>query len=313
MSRSSWSRSSDLIDSEAEAEDQPTIEQAYTGEMRESSRSGHPRGVLRRGWPDGVRLVRGGWRETAGSHDDLHQLAGSGTDAEAIAQVTRFVGPLLRQSGATLHAVAVNDNWSAPTHVAVHISVAPRSRGMSAADLYRHGADIERLAGAFANGDISAATVGDLLRGGGAHLLVGQPEGNWLDPKAEEYDLSTTRGKISLAQAVARFANAEDGGLIVIGANAKKVPGGETIRKVRGVTPRYSDTAARYRRVLDERLYPPVLGLRVDVTPTEAGRALILVDIPAQGEELKPFLVHGAITADGDTEGSYIEHRATPR
>lgn len=148
--------------------------------------------------------------------------------------------------------------------------------------------------------------VADLVRGGAAELLIGQPEGNWLDAKAQEYDLATMHGKISLAQAAARFANGEDGGVIVIGAHAKKIPGGEKIRSVPGVAPRYSDTEARYRRILDQHLYPPVWGLRIDLVPTTDDKALISIDIPPQPEELKPFLVHGAITAEGDTEGSFI-------
>lgn len=145
-----------------------------------------------------------------------------------------------------------------------------------------------------------------MVRGGCVEILIGQPEGNGLDAKAEEYDLTTTRGKISLAQAVARFCNGEDGGLVVIGAKAKKIPGGEEIRQVPGVLPRYADTPARYQRVLDHHLYPPVMGLRIDVVPAAGGRSIISLEIPPQPEELKPFLVHGAVTADGETEGSFI-------
>jgi hypothetical protein len=48
------------------------------------------------------------------------------------------------------------------------------------------------------------------------------------------------------------------------------------------------------------------MGLRIDLVSTTADRSLISLDIPPQPEELKPFLVHGAITADGETEGSFI-------
>jgi hypothetical protein len=101
----------------------------------------------------------------------------------------------------------------------------------------RHPANCEALA----TGDLTRETVANLVRGGGAHLLVDQPEGHWLDAESEEYDLTTAHGKISLAQAVARFANAEDGGLIVVGAKAKKIPRGEVIRQVRGVLPCQND------------------------------------------------------------------------
>jgi hypothetical protein len=158
---------------------------------------------------------------------------------------------------------------------------------------------------AFQSGVVSRTTVGDLVRGGGAALLIGMPEGNWLDAKSHEYDLATLHGQLSLAQAVGRFCNAEEGGLVLIGADAKKIPGGEVIRATKGV---YAapGSEARYRRVIDQRLYPPPLGLRVDTVPAAPGRDLILIDIPPQAEELKPFLVHGAIREDGVVEGAYI-------
>jgi len=37
-----------------------------------------------------------------------------------------------------------------------------------------------------------------------------------------------------------------------------------------------------------------------------SGRSFILIDIPAQPEELKPFLVRGAILLDRSTEGSFL-------
>lgn len=223
-----------------------------------------------------------------------------------ILSVRKLVEPLLDQVGASLHSIEVDDAWSGIEVIAVRLGLQVPWRGRALDRLFAVGEDVLRLCDAFGTGEITRDSVADLVRGGCAGLLVGQPEGHWLDVKSQEYDLTSTHGKISLAQAVARFANAEEGGLIVIGATAKKIPGGEEICKVRGVTPRQKDTQARYLRVLDQHLYPPVLGLRIDVVPAEDERALIAIDIPPQGEEHRPFLVHGAIMADGDTEGSFI-------
>lgn len=227
-------------------------------------------------------------------------------ESAAVAGVRRLIAPLLAATGSTLEHLEHNDWWSSPTHLGIDIRVAMPWKGKSVGDLFKQADDILALCEASANGAVSRATVAELVRGGAANLLIDQPEGNWLDAKAEEYDLTSTKGKISLAQAVARFANAEEGGLIVIGAKAKKIPGGEVIRQVGEVVPRQTDTEARYMRVLDQHLFPPVYGLRIDVVPIRDDRALILLDIPAQPEEQKPFLVHGAITADGETEGSFI-------
>ena len=223
-----------------------------------------------------------------------------------VLSVRRLVEPLLGHVGASLHSIEVDYDWCVIQTIAVRLRLQVPWGGRTLDQLFAVGEDVLRLCDAFGAGEITRDSVADLVRGGCAGLLVGQPEGHWLDVKSQEYDLTSTHGKISLAQAVARFANAEEGGLIVIGATAKKIPGGEEIRKVRGVAPRQKDTDALYLRVLDDHLYPPVMGIRIDVVPTEDERALIAIDIPPQGEEHKPFLVHGAIMADGDTEGSFI-------
>jgi hypothetical protein len=234
------------------------------------------------------------------------QWPDSGDEQDAINKVQDLVTPFLDHKRAKLHSIEVEDSWSIDMNLAMRIRLAAPWRGRNAAALLEIGEAILRLCDSFSSSAIGRDSVADLVRGGCAELLIGQEEGNWLDAKAEEYDLTTTRGKISLAQAVARFCNGEDGGLIVIGANAKKIPGGEEIRRVRGVIPRYADTVARYQRILDHHLYPPVMGLRIDLVPTTEDRSIISLDIPAQPEELKPFLVHGAVTAEGETEGSFI-------
>ncbi|WP_203336725.1 AlbA family DNA-binding domain-containing protein [Nocardioides limicola] len=229
-----------------------------------------------------------------------------GDEHAAVAKVERLIAPYLAHKRATLASANVVDAYSGPEHLAIELRIALPIRGRTVQDLHDIGDGTRQLCDTLSSGSVSRGVVADLVRGGAAELLIGQPEGNWLDAKAQEYDLATLRGKVGLAQAVARFANGEDGGVIIIGAHAKKIPGGEEIRSVPGVSPRYKDTEARYRRILDHHLYPPVWGLRIDVVPTTDDKSLISIDIPPQPEELKPFLVHGAITADGDTQGSFI-------
>lgn len=229
-----------------------------------------------------------------------------GDESTAIEGVRRLVTPFLASIRSDLIGIDEVESWSSPVQVAVRVRMAVPWRGKSAADLIRVGQNVLDLCEALSSGSVNRETVADLVRGGGARLLVDQPEGPWLDAKSEEYELASIKGKISLAQAVARFANAEDGGLIVIGAKAKKVPGGEVIRNVSGVVPRQSDTVARYLRVLDQHLYPPVYGIRIDLVPGDDRKSLVVVDVPPQPEELKPFLVHGAITTEGEAEGSFI-------
>ncbi|MCF3939566.1 hypothetical protein [Gordonia tangerina] len=233
------------------------------------------------------------------------QWPADGDEGTAISDVRLLLAPLLAASRSSLRVIESDDRFSDPQFLFLAVTIETPYRGRTLADLYSVAEDAMRLCDAFAESTITRQTVANLVRGGAAHLLVGQPEGNWLDAKSQEYDLKTLDGKISLAQAVARFCNGEDGGLIVIGAKAKKVPGGEVISKVGGV-PAAPGRDVRYRQVLDHHLYPPPLGLRIDLVPAEDGLSFILIDIPPQGEELKPFLVHGAIRSDNQAEGTFI-------
>lgn len=144
----------------------------------------------------------------------------------------------------------------------------------------------------------------DLIIGGRADLLIGLPEGSWLEVKSHHYDLGTARGKISLAESVSRFANAEGGGIVVVGMDTKRVPGGELIKSIRPVAID-SATSRRYRQTIENRIFPFPTALKVQTVETSAEYGLVVISIPPQEEELKPFLVHGAIV-DGRVEGSYI-------
>ena len=89
----------------------------------------------------------------------------------------------------------------------------------------------------------------------------------------------------------------------MIGMAAKKRPDGEEIRNV---CPVPSDPKARrrYESSLEAHLFPPPEGLRIDIVNVEGGD-VVLIDVPPQPEELKPFLVHGAVV-DGKLEGAFI-------
>jgi hypothetical protein len=153
------------------------------------------------------------------------------------------------------------------------------------------------------SGQLTQQTAGDLVRGAHAQVLIGQPEGHWLDVKRQHYDLASDRGQISLAQAVARFCNAEMGGLVVVGMSTKRIPGGEEIRGLCPV-PRDGNMVRRYQQTLERRVFPPPDSLTIESIRAGDGM-LVLIDVPPQPNELKPFLVHGAIV-DGRIEGAFI-------
>jgi hypothetical protein len=77
-------------------------------------------------------------------------------------------------------------------------------------------------------------------------------DGDYLDSEA---------GKIELAQDVARFANAEQGGLLVLGIATAKRDGADTLTKLTPIKHERA-TPSRYSAVLNRRLFPPPFAAR---------------------------------------------------
>lgn len=224
-------------------------------------------------------------------------------DAAACAVLSSLLRPFFARNRADLRLIAMDQNYlSPPWRWQAEATV--ETRGRSVPEVLRLGRDAIALAEAFGkNGQLTRNIAADLVRSGHARALVGQSEGHWLDVKQQHYDLGSTTGKIKLTQAVAKFANAELGGVLIIGMAGKKIPGGEVIRKLSPV-PIDGETLRKYRQVLGDRLYPPPDLLSIEPIG-EGGDGVILIDVPPQPEELKPFLVHGAIV-DGEADGTFI-------
>jgi hypothetical protein len=221
-------------------------------------------------------------------------------DEERIAQA---LTPMLRRQNMIVLASWPDESWAAPPWL-WHTQIGFNTRGRMLDNLFSVGQDIIALMGAMQGGRLTRQTAGDLVRGEHARVLIGQNEGHWLDVKSQHYDLATDHGEISLAQSVARFCNSEDGGLVVVGMTTTRIPGGEEIRAVNPM-PRDGRMARRYQQVLEKRLFPPPDNLSIELIPVSVNEMLILLDVPPQPEELKPFLVYGAII-DGRIEGAFI-------
>jgi hypothetical protein len=228
--------------------------------------------------------------------DDIDDEAATEVD------VRRTVEPLLRRQGWTFISAEMDPNYGASPWL-WHLSVAVQTRGRTLGELYAVAEGILALVEATTGAGLRRETVLDLLRAGRAEVLVGQSEGDWLDVKSQDYELSTDAGKISLAQDVARFANAEYGGIVVVGMGAKKSGDAEIIKDLRPV-PLDARGLRRHRQAINNRIFPPPDGLSVEEVMVSGGR-LIVLHVPPQPEELKPFLVHGAIV-DGRVEGAFI-------
>lgn len=224
-------------------------------------------------------------------------------DAQLAAVVSPLIEPLLKRHKTELVTVRVDGDRAAAPYFHT-ITLAVPTRGKTLQQLYDIADSVLTLIDAATAGHVTRKTAVDLILGGRADLLIGLPEGPWLDVKSHHYDLTTPAGQISLTHAIARFGNAEDGGVVVVGMDTKRVPGGEIIKSIRPV-PIDGATIRRYRQAIENRLFPFPYGLTIEPVETAPGQGLVVVSLPPQEEELKPFLVHGAII-DGKVEGAFI-------
>ena len=111
------------------------------------------------------------------------------------------------------------------------------------------------------------------MRAARADVLVGQPESQRLDAKGQDYWLEDDAGKISLAQDVARFANGEDGGAIVIGLRTRKLADGEVVSSISPV-PIPNNGVRRHRQAIATRVFPPPDGLSVEQVSVPGGAVI---------------------------------------
>ncbi len=143
------------------------------------------------------------------------------------------------------------------------------------------------------------------LRLGRPDALIGAPESSWLDVKSNDYLLASAAERIKLAQDVARFANA-NGGLLVLGLRTSRSNGVDIILRATPL-PMPARSVARYRTIIDTHVYPLVGGLDVFSVPCGKGELLIII-IPPQSEDDKPFVVHGNLGSitDNKVKGLFV-------
>lgn len=157
-------------------------------------------------------------------------------------------------------------------------------------------------------GPLDAAGVLNLLRGGHFDLLIGETESDYLEVKMTMHAIwlpgaPGEKGKIELAQDVARFANSNVDAVLVIGYREVS-GGGNEIGTLTPVADQYLNVA-QIREVLDARIVPPLDGLLVETFKVTRGESVLAVYVPRQPSEMQPYLVHGAI-AEGKVEGAFF-------
>ena len=191
----------------------------------------------------------------------------------------------------------------------VEVLVTPKTP-MKAADLLAAGADAHVLLTALSDGRVDTPhTAAQLVRAGLPHLLSGMPESEWLEVKKMPYNLkaprpSGTAQKFELAKDVARFANGDNDAVLVVGMSSTKIDGRDVVQSVHSA--KLSKLSPdSYQQIIDARVYPTIEGLKIHRVDLGNGKGVLLIEVPAQPGEYKPFLVHGAIVGER-FDGAFI-------
>jgi hypothetical protein len=129
--------------------------------------------------------------------------------------------------------------------------------------------------------------------------LLGTRECAWVDFKVQPYLLTTERGSWELCKDVAGFANAA-GGCIVIGVATDRPNGAdkEVASELRPV-PLSMVNRDQYRDKIVAGVFPVPDGLEVEVYTATATHTYVVVTVPGQGDESKPYLVRYLVDNDG--------------
>lgn len=214
--------------------------------------------------------------------------------------IVALISPLLERKRLSLLDIDADGDGQGNWMLTLRLGFNTRSRSLL--DLHTDALLVKALLEA-SSGQVTHETVSELIRGGHVEALLGQPEGDWLEVKRQHADLSTDVGKIRLAQWVSQFANAPGGGVVVLGLATKNQGSGDVITQVSPL-PRVSGVRRKYAQAIDTKVIPPIEDLRVEVIAHEDGD-LILIEVPPQSEENKPFLVHGAVI-EGKAHGTFF-------
>jgi hypothetical protein len=143
----------------------------------------------------------------------------------------------------------------------------------------------------------------DRIRAGEFEALIGMREKEWLEFKSyidldRVANKDKVSGKIELSEHVGRFANSERGGILIVGIRTEKVNGVDAAEKL-ALIKGDDGLGRRYQNIIDQHVYPSVRGMEIEWIERD-GLGVMIVIIPPQMENEKPFLVHGAI------DGSYF-------
>lgn len=212
----------------------------------------------------------------------------------------QLIARFLQQRDLRLTRTWRRDEGSLAIHGA-DITMPLRSRVV--ADVFQLGKDLSQLCETLDDDEMTRNGVAILLHIGSPHLLLGQYESSWLECKQGLYDLGSHPDRIELGQDVTRFANSESGGILICGIETKKDRQGDRLQKIRPIQGELRPH--QFHKALDQVVYPPIDGMTVSAVSSSDSGQLLVFDVPPQSDNLKPFLVKGAVI-NGKVEGAFI-------
>lgn len=153
----------------------------------------------------------------------------------------------------------------------------------------------------------SARSAFETIRLGGIERLIGMSESDWLEVKSPPYEMKKDKfWEGDLAKDIACFANSEHGGLLIIGVASKRVEGDDKLIKITPI-PSSGKRKQSYLGVLNRMIFPAVEGLQIErFSAGTAGGEILCILVPPQREELKPFLVQGALIFGEHEDGAIL-------
>lgn len=142
-----------------------------------------------------------------------------------------------------------------------------------------------------------------IISGGDFNLLVGKIENDFFDCKSQIYDLNKEYSKRELAKDVSSFANL-NGGYILIGPKTKdsETRFGEEINEINSIDKSLIDTN-QYNNVINDWIYPKIDGVEIKwITMKEDNKGILIIKIPPQRVNQKPFLIKKNVEGKKNTE-----------
>lgn len=270
-------RNGDLDDGlvpEAAVAEQPleVLAQAF-GELSDLVEEGAPEGWLLEIDPTDrrseIELHEGVALESHGS-DQLYAVVSIDLDRyfgeKFERQIDGIVEPMLTRLDVSYRTSTVNPIYPHQVVVMVRFN---KMAGKTGADLIALGDDVRALLNAVRSGRADKDVALNLVLGSHAVTLVGQHESQWLDAKAEPWQLASAAGKAEMAKDLSSLANAQ-GGLIIIPARTTKTSGRERIEEIRDLPVDIVDIK-QTRDVLEHWVFPPLPDLVTELRRDDQG------------------------------------------